>query len=349
MASEDQIKNIVERLSSVLGDLLTNVFTGKTASKAVSAITDEKAQEILTEFVKNNMKVKAIKKTDKKKKDPDAPKKNCSSYIFFCKDTRDTVKEDNPEFKGTEVTKELGRLWRELDEEGKAPFVEKAEADKVRYTKEMEGYTPSEGFSAGESEGKGKKGKAKKARKPGPKRASSSYLFFCKEQRSKVKDSYPDMDAKDVTRELGRMWKEDMTPKKKKKFENLAAEDKARYESEKESWVDPKAEQSDSDNGSEENDKTVEKKTKKNKSSDDDKSDKSDGESDVEPPQPKKTKKKTQTDDETESDTEKPKKTKKKTQTDDETESDTEKPKKTKKTNKPPRREIHGAQASFKQ
>lgn len=317
MASEDQIKNIVQELSSVLGDLLTNVFTGKTATKAVSAINDEKAQEILAEFVRNNMTVTvkaASKKTDKKtkkKKDPDAPKKNCSSYIFFCKDTRDTVKEDNPEFKGTEVTKELGRMWRELDEEGKAPFVVKAEADKVRYSKEMEGYTPSEEFSAGESEGKGKKGKTKKARKPGPKKASSSYLFFCKEQRSKVKASYPDMDAKDVTRELGRMWKEDMTDKKKKKFEKLASEDKARYESEKESWAEPGLVQSDSDSdkGSEENDKTVEKKTKKNKSSDDEKSD---GESDVETTQPKKTKKKTQTDDETESDTEKPKKTKKK-------------------------------------
>ena len=308
MGSEDQIKNIVQELSSVLGDLLTNVFTGKTATKAVSAINDEKAQEILAEFVRNNMTVKvASKKTDKKskkKKDPDAPKKNCSSYIFFCKDTRDSVKEDNPDFKGTEVTKELGRMWRELDEEGKAPFVEKAKADKVRYSKEMEGYTPSEEFSAGESEGKGKKGKTKKARKPGPKKASSSYLFFCKEQRSKVKTSYPDMDAKDVTRELGRMWKEDMTDKKKKKFEKLAAEDKARYESEKELWVDPKAEQSDSDNGSEENDKTVEKKTKKNKSSDDEKSEKSDVESHVETTQPKKTKKKTQTDDETESDRE---------------------------------------------
>ena len=259
MVSDDQIKNIVDDLSVVLRDLLSSVFNGKNASKATSLIDNESSQTLLAEFVKTHMTVseKKKKKNTKKKKDPDAPKKNCSSYIFFCKDTRTSVKENNPEFKGTEITKELGRLWKELDEEQKVPFVEQANLDKVRYQDEMKTRTPSE---ASKESGK----KPKKTRKPGPKKASSSYLFFCKDQRPKTKVSNPEMDAKDITRELGRMWKEDMTDKKKKKFEKLAAQDKARYDAEKEAWNDKSVDSKSSDDSSD-----SETKDEKHNSSDD--------------------------------------------------------------------------------
>ena len=276
MVSDDQIKNIVQDALSALAEILSSVLTGKTATKAVNAITDETSHEILVELVKKHLTEieKSVKKTAKKtsksvkkKKDPAAPKKNCSSYIFFCKDMRESVKSENPGLKGTEITKEIAKLWKGLEEDDKGPFIEKAEADKQRFLDEMKSYTPSEGFSNEESEGKTKTAKTKKARKPGPKKASSSYLFFCKEHRSKVKTLYPDMDSKDITRELGRVWKEEMTDKKKKKFEKLAAEDKARYEEEKESWVDPSSKDeeganSESDSSSEQ---AVDKKTKKTK------------------------------------------------------------------------------------
>ena len=279
MVSDDQIKNIVQDQLSALAEILSGVLTGKTATKAVNAITAETSHEMLFELVKKHLTEieKTVKKTSKtsksvkKKKDPAAPKKNCSSYIFFCKDMRESVKSENPDLKGTEITKEIANLWKKLEEDDKGPFIEKAEADKQRYLDEMKSYTPSEGFSNEESEGKTKAKKTKKTRKPGPKKASSSYLFFCKEERSKVKALYPDMDSKDITRELGRVWKEEMTDKKKKKFEKLAAEDKARYEEEKESWVDPSSKEedghSDSDSSSEQVvDKKI-KKTKKSKSS----------------------------------------------------------------------------------
>jgi hypothetical protein len=276
MVSDDQIKNITTNLSVVLRELFSSVFSGKTVSKVNSLLDDETTKTLLAEFVKTHMTVtekkttKKSKKSNKtkKKKDPNAPKKNCSSYIFFCKDTRSTVKEDNSEFKGTEITKELGRLWRELDDEQKLPFVEQADLDKVRYQEEMKTYTPSVEASEEESDGK----KPKKTRKPGPKKASSSYLFFCKEQRSKTKVSHPEMDAKDITRKLRRMWKEDMTDKKKKKFEKLAAQDKARYDEEKEGLIDKVIEIVSELNSTDDDNSDLEtkvKKTKKTKSSDD--------------------------------------------------------------------------------
>ena len=336
MVSDDQIKNIVDDLSVVLRDLLSSVFNGKNASKATSLIDNESSQTLLAEFVKTHMTVseKKKKKNTKKKKDPDAPKKNCSSYIFFCKDTRTSVKENNPEFKGTEITKELGRLWKELDEEQKVPFVEQADLDKVRYQDEMKTHTPSE---ASKESGK----KPKKTRKPGPKKASSSYLFFCKDQRPKTKVSNPEMDAKDITRELGRMWKEDMTDKKKKKFEKLAAQDKARYDAEKEAWNDKSVDSKSSDDSSDSEKKTKPKKTnssnddsrdsekktkpKKTNSSDDDRSDSE-----------KKTKpKKTNSSDDDSSDSEKKPKPKPKTNSSDDDSSDSEKKPKPKPKPKP--------------
>ena len=38
----------------------------------------------------------------------------------------------------TDVGRELGRMWRELSDEGKAPFLAQAAADKARYVKEKE-------------------------------------------------------------------------------------------------------------------------------------------------------------------------------------------------------------------
>ena len=51
-----------------------------------------------------------------KKKDPNAPKKPLSAYMFFCADHRDQIKKDNPEMKVTEVTSELGKVWGTMDE-----------------------------------------------------------------------------------------------------------------------------------------------------------------------------------------------------------------------------------------
>jgi hypothetical protein len=42
-----------------------------------------------------------------------------TGYTYFCQITRESVKEDNPEMKATEVTKELARLWKELSDEDK--------------------------------------------------------------------------------------------------------------------------------------------------------------------------------------------------------------------------------------
>ena len=76
----------------------------------------------------------AAKKTKKEKKA--GPKRASSAFILFSNAKRAQVKADNPEFKVTDVAREMGVLWKSATDEEKAPFVKEAEADKIRYQEE---------------------------------------------------------------------------------------------------------------------------------------------------------------------------------------------------------------------
>jgi hypothetical protein len=112
-------------------------------------------------------------KKSRSKKDPNAPKGALSAYMFFCKDKRAELKDEQPDLAPKDVMAALGVAWAELkndDEEEVARFQELAEADKERYQTEKDAYN-SEGES---DEEKPKKKKAPTAKKPAAKKAPSS-------------------------------------------------------------------------------------------------------------------------------------------------------------------------------
>jgi len=76
----------------------------------------------------------------KKGKDPNAPKRGLSAYMFFANDNRDKVREDNPGIKFGEVGKMLGEKWKELTTKDKEPYDKKAKEDKERYEREKAEY-----------------------------------------------------------------------------------------------------------------------------------------------------------------------------------------------------------------
>ena len=55
----------------------------------------------------------------KGKKDPKAPKRALSAYMFFSQDWRERIKAENPTAGFGEVGKLLGAKWKELDDEEK--------------------------------------------------------------------------------------------------------------------------------------------------------------------------------------------------------------------------------------
>ncbi|SCU92247.1 LAMI_0E09472g1_1 [Lachancea mirantina] len=80
------------------------------------------------------------KRTARRKKDPNAPKRALSAYMFFANENRDIVRAENPGISFGQVGRILGEKWKGLNEEEKQPYEAKAEADKKRYESEKELY-----------------------------------------------------------------------------------------------------------------------------------------------------------------------------------------------------------------
>ena len=67
----------------------------------------------------STLKGKALKK---KVKDPNAPKRSLSAFFFFGNDQRAQIKEENPDFGVTDIAKEIGKRWADIDPNLKAKF-----------------------------------------------------------------------------------------------------------------------------------------------------------------------------------------------------------------------------------
>ena len=88
-------------------------------------------------------KKKRKRATKKAKKDKDAPKRPLTSYMIYSQEMRKKLLEKDSTLKVTEVAKKVGALWKELSEDQKKPYIEKAEALKEVYKKQKEEYDAS--------------------------------------------------------------------------------------------------------------------------------------------------------------------------------------------------------------
>ena len=75
---------------------------------------------------------------EKKVKDPNAPKRAQSAYMFFSVDTRAALKKENPEATFASLSTMVGMAWKCASEAEKEVAQGKADADKERYTRDME-------------------------------------------------------------------------------------------------------------------------------------------------------------------------------------------------------------------
>ena len=267
MSSATQTKNITTHMVAFIkthGGLDLDEFYEEHAESEVTDIIVEYTKMLLAAVKDDDNKVKleglAKKltpvKSSRKKKDPDAPKRGKSAYIFFGQEYREKAKkqlieEHGDDYKHTQVMSKLGEMWNELktstkpkDKKDVAKFEKMAEDDKERYEAEKEDYTPPS-----EEELSDKLSSKKKKKDPNaPKRGKSAYIFFGQEYREKAKEELIEEHGDDykhtmVMAKLGEMWNElkaSTKPKDKKavaKFEKMAADDKERYEAEKEDYT----------------------------------------------------------------------------------------------------------------
>jgi hypothetical protein len=168
------------------------------------------------------------KRKTKKKKDPNAPKRGMSGYMFFCKANRAAVKEGLPETATLgEIGKAMGLKWKDTSEEDRKPYEDEAAADKERYQTEMSSYEPPSSDDEG-----GKKKKKRKKDPNAPKKALSSYMFFCKGERPAVKASLPEgATIGEIGKAMGAKWSS-ATDEDKVTYVAEAEADKIRYEKE---------------------------------------------------------------------------------------------------------------------
>jgi len=85
--------------------------------------------------------VKSRRRKVKPKKDPNAPKRPRSAYIFFSQAEGKKVREANPGMSGAEATKIVAQRWGELED--KTEFEKMAVEDKARFHNETAAYSSS--------------------------------------------------------------------------------------------------------------------------------------------------------------------------------------------------------------
>ncbi len=77
---------------------------------------------------------------------PGAPKQPLSGYVHFLNDRRDDVRRECPDISFAEISKKLATEWSKLDPHLKQKYVERAEQDKERYSREFSEYKRTDGY-----------------------------------------------------------------------------------------------------------------------------------------------------------------------------------------------------------
>jgi hypothetical protein len=219
MSNSNKNKTNFTKLTETISEVLS-----KTLSKAQLETTLKQLNENQSKFSK--LLSVSSSSSSKKAKDPNAPKKPKTGYIFFCQDKRASVKAKDESLSAVDITTKLGELWNALSDKEKKKYNDMSTQDKVRYESDMKDYTPPEGM---EPVKKGKK------ERTGPKKPLSGYMWFCDKNREIIKQEMPELKGKDIPTELGRRWKL-LTDKEKEPYLAQHAEDKVRYENEKEGF-----------------------------------------------------------------------------------------------------------------
>ena len=142
-------------------------------------------------------------------------KKPLSAYFLFSQEERLTVKAEFPDYSFTEVAKELGRRWAQIDPAIKQSYEQRYDESWRQYKQALRAYKPQ-----------------KKKKDPNaPKQPLSAYFLFSQEERLKVKAEHPNYSICEIAKELGRRWA-DMNPEVKQHYQQKAEEGRQKYDQE---------------------------------------------------------------------------------------------------------------------
>jgi high mobility group protein B2 len=171
----------------------------------------------------------------KPEKDINAPKRNMSAYLLYQNAMREQFKRENPGMTFGQLAKYTSHMYKNLTPEEKGSWEARASQDKARYDVEISSYIPPPGHDARgvliEDHRPRKRSKRGPKDPAAPKRASGAYVFFTNEMRPKVLQEFPGIKFVELGKVLGERWRA-LTPLQKKRYEEMAAEDKVRFQME---------------------------------------------------------------------------------------------------------------------
>jgi len=79
-------------------------------------------------------------------KSPGAPKQPLSGYVHFLNDRREAVRKESPDMSFADISKKLANEWSQLGQEEKQRYVERADLDKERYSREFQEYQQTDDY-----------------------------------------------------------------------------------------------------------------------------------------------------------------------------------------------------------
>lgn len=85
-------------------------------------------------------------KKRKKPKDATAPRHPLTGYVRYLNDRREEVRTANPNLPFAEITKLLASEWSNLPTDKKQQYLDAAEQDRERYTREFNAYKQTEAY-----------------------------------------------------------------------------------------------------------------------------------------------------------------------------------------------------------
>ena len=136
-----------------------------------------------------NNKINIITEQKEYKQSNKKQKKPMTTFIRFSQDTRKYVRDSNPEYSKVEVTKELATLWNNVITDD---VKEQYDRDKLLFN-------------------------VVKTKKP-----MTTFIRFSQDFRKYVRNLHPEYNKVEVTKELSKIWKNELT-------DELIEEYKERY------------------------------------------------------------------------------------------------------------------------
>jgi high mobility group protein B2 len=185
----------------------------------------------------------ALKPTKKEKKvfrDPEAPKRALSSFMLWCQDVREAVREElqknGSQGSVAEVGKELGLRWSCVTADTKKKYEDLAAVAKEEYRSNMAEYTPSKEFILKRQQQEEKLSKKEQKKKlaakkdpAAPKRPQSAYLLWVSDHREEVKaEMSGSPSGPELLKELAKRWQH-LDEKSKAVYEARGLAEKDKY------------------------------------------------------------------------------------------------------------------------